>query len=69
MPNETVLTEKERTLIAVGASIAAGGLPCTAYSIKAAQAAGACNISVSLTVEAATAEQRTTNRQMEMAEK
>lgn len=35
------LTQKEQELVAVGASIAAGCRPCTAYHVRAARAAGA----------------------------
>ena len=35
------LTEKEQELVAIGASIAAGCRPCTAYHFRAARAAGA----------------------------
>jgi len=55
MPNDKVLTEKERVLIALGASVAAGCQPCTAHHVKAARAAGACDRSVSLAVETALA--------------
>jgi AhpD family alkylhydroperoxidase len=41
MPNQSVLTEKEQELIAVGASIAAGCQPCTTYHFRAARIAGA----------------------------
>ena len=36
-----LLTEKEQELVAVGASIAAGCRPCTAYHVRAARIAGA----------------------------
>ena len=55
MPNDDVLTLKERALIALGASVAAGCRPCTTYQVKAARAAGACNRSVSLAIETAVA--------------
>jgi AhpD family alkylhydroperoxidase len=55
VPNDNVLTEKERALIALGASVAAGCQPCTAHHVKAARAAGACDRSVSLAVETALA--------------
>jgi AhpD family alkylhydroperoxidase len=53
MPNDEVLTGKERALISIGASIAAGCQPCTAHHVKAARAAGACERSVALAVETA----------------
>ncbi len=55
MPNEIELTEKEQSLIAVGASVAAGCRPCTAYHVKAARSAGACDRSISLVIETAVA--------------
>jgi AhpD family alkylhydroperoxidase len=55
MSNDLVLTEKEWTLIAIGASVAAGCQPCTAHHIKAADAAGACKRSIQLAVETALA--------------
>lgn len=41
MPVNGALTQKEKELVAVGASIAAGCQPCTAYHFRAARAAGA----------------------------
>lgn len=55
MPDNTPLNEKEQSLIAVGASVAAGCRPCTAYHIKAAVAAGACGRGITLAVETALA--------------
>jgi AhpD family alkylhydroperoxidase len=55
MEIDNVLTGKERTLIALGASVAAGCQPCTAYHVEAARAAGACGRGMSLVVEAALA--------------
>jgi AhpD family alkylhydroperoxidase len=55
MSNDNVLSEKERSLIAVGASVAAGCQPCAAHLIKAADAAGACNRGISLAIETAIA--------------
>jgi AhpD family alkylhydroperoxidase len=55
MPNNNVLTEKERELIAVGASVAAGCQPCTTYHVKAANAAGACDRGIALAIETAIA--------------
>ncbi len=52
MPND-VFSEKERALIALTASVAAGCRPCTAYHIQSVRAAGACERSVRLAVEMA----------------
>ena len=41
MSTNGLLTEKEQELVAVGASIAAGCRPCTAYHVRAARVAGA----------------------------
>jgi AhpD family alkylhydroperoxidase len=41
MSTNGLLTQKEQELVAVGASIAAGCRPCTAYHVRAARAAGA----------------------------
>jgi AhpD family alkylhydroperoxidase len=38
---ETRRTEKEKELVAVGASVAAGCVPCTQYHVKAVRSAGA----------------------------
>jgi AhpD family alkylhydroperoxidase len=53
MPNEIELNHKEQSLIAVGASVAVGCQPCTAYHIKAARTAGACDRSIALAIETA----------------
>lgn len=53
MPNHHIFTEKEKALIALGASVAAGCQPCTEHHIKAARAAGACERGVWLAVETA----------------
>ncbi len=55
MEIDDVLPEKERALIALGASIGAGCQPCTAYHLRAARAAGACDRGLSLAVETALA--------------
>ncbi len=55
MPNEIDLNQKEQSLIAVGASVAAGCRPCTAYHVKAARGAGACDRSIGLAIETALA--------------
>lgn len=50
-----MLTEKEKELIAIGASVAAGCQPCTQYRVKTARTAGACDRSLTLAVETALA--------------
>jgi AhpD family alkylhydroperoxidase len=55
MPNEIELNQKEQSLIAIGVSVAAGCQPCTAYHVKAARTAGACDRSIALAVETALA--------------
>ena len=46
-----MLTEKEKEIIAIGASVAAGCRPCTEHHIKTARAAGVCDRSLTLAVE------------------
>lgn len=53
MPNGIELNQKEQSLIAIGASVAAGCQPCTAYHVKAARTAGACDRSIALAIETA----------------
>lgn len=53
MSNEIELNSKEESLIAIGASVAAGCQPCTSYHVKAARTAGACDRSIALAVETA----------------
>ena len=55
MEIDNVLPEKERALIALGASVGAGCQPCTAYHLEAARAAGACDRGISLVVDTALA--------------
>lgn len=55
MPNEIELNQMEQTLIALGASVAAGCQPCTLYHMKAARTAGACDKGIALAVETALA--------------
>ena len=50
---ESRLSGKEKELVAVGASVAAGGIPCTRYHVKAVQAAGATTDEVAGAVEVA----------------
>ena len=60
-----MLTEKEKELIAVGASVAAGCQPCTEYHVKTARTAGACDRSVTLAVETALAVRESATRTMD----
>ncbi|MBI5505222.1 MAG: carboxymuconolactone decarboxylase family protein [Deltaproteobacteria bacterium] len=50
---ETRLSEKEKELVAVAASVAAGCIPCTRYHVKAVQTAGATLDEVTGAVEVA----------------
>jgi AhpD family alkylhydroperoxidase len=52
MPND-VLSEKERELICLAASVGAGCRPCTAYHLKSARAADACGRGIFLAIETA----------------
>lgn len=54
MRNE-VLSEKERALISLAASVGSGCRPCTEHSVKAVRDAGACERGVRLAVETALA--------------
>lgn len=65
MPNHNVFTDKESALIAIGAAVAAGCQPCTAYLVKAARIAGACERGVSLAVETALAVRESATRIMD----
>jgi AhpD family alkylhydroperoxidase len=65
MQNDNPLSAKERSLIAVGASVASGCQPCTAYHMEAAGAEGACSRSISLAVEAALAGRHGATRAMD----
>ena len=60
-----MLTEKEKELIAIGASVAAGCRPCTEYHVKTARSAGACDRSLTLAVEAALAVRASATRTMD----
>ncbi len=51
--NQPTLSAKEKTLIAVGAAIAAGCRPCLERTIELARGAGACERSIRLAVETA----------------
>jgi AhpD family alkylhydroperoxidase len=53
MPNDNIVSDKERALISLAASVASGCRPCTAYHVKSARAAGACERSISLAVDTA----------------
>ncbi len=65
MPNEIELNQKEQSLIAVGASVAAGCRPCTAYHVKAARSAGACDRSIALAIETAVAGRKSATAAMD----
>jgi AhpD family alkylhydroperoxidase len=60
-----MLTEKEKELIAIGASVAAGCQPCTEYHVKAARSAGVCDRSLTLAVETALAVRQSATRTMD----
>lgn len=60
-----MLTEKEKALIAIGASVAAGCQPCTEHHVKNARAAGACDRSLTLAVETALAVRESATRSMD----
>jgi AhpD family alkylhydroperoxidase len=53
MENNEKLTRKEKGLISVGASVAAGCQPCTAFHIRAALEAGASEVEIRQSVEVA----------------
>lgn len=53
MPDQAWLSDRQRELIAVGASIAAGCRPCTAYHLKTAINAGAAPDEIRWAVDAA----------------
>lgn len=53
MQSDPVMTRQGKTLIALGASVAAGCQPCTEFQVKAAQEVGACDRGIQLAVEAA----------------
>lgn len=48
-----ILSDKERTLICLAASVASGCRPCTAYHLKSARAVGVCERSIRFAVETA----------------
>jgi AhpD family alkylhydroperoxidase len=50
---EARLSQKEKELVAVGASVAAGCVPCTQYHVRAVQAAGATTDEVTRAVNVA----------------
>ncbi len=53
MANQILLNEQEQELVAVGASIAAGCVPCTSFHLKAARIAGASPDEIAQAVELA----------------
>lgn len=57
---KTRLSEKEKELVAVGASVAAGCIPCTRYHVKAVQGAGATIDEIVRAVEVALSVKRGT---------
>jgi alkylhydroperoxidase/carboxymuconolactone decarboxylase family protein YurZ len=59
------LTEKEKALIGLSASVAAGCQPCTEHYVEAARAAGACERGVALAVETALAVRESATRAMD----
>jgi AhpD family alkylhydroperoxidase len=65
MANEIVFTEKEKALICVSASIAAGCRPCTEYHVNGARRAGACDRSIALAIETAVTVRENATRNME----
>ena len=54
-----MLSEKEKALVGIGSSVAAGCQPCTRFHIKAARAAGACERGVRLAIETGLAARET----------
>ncbi len=70
MPANGILTQKEKELVAVGASIAAGCQPCTAHHFRAARAAGATDIEIRQAVDDALCVRQSAAKVMaELAEK
>jgi AhpD family alkylhydroperoxidase len=53
MSTNGILTQKEKELVALGASIAAGCQPCTAHHFKAVREAGATEVDIRQAVDAA----------------
>ncbi len=64
MSNEPVLTAKEKSLISVSASVAAGCQPCTEHHVSAAHSAGACDRSITLAIETALGVRESATRSM-----
>ncbi len=65
MPADPITNQKGKTLIALGASVAAGCQPCTEFQVKAARAAGACDRGIQLAVETALAVRQAATRSMD----
>jgi AhpD family alkylhydroperoxidase len=63
--NDPVLPAQAKTLIALGASVAAGCQPCTEFQVKAARAAGACDRGIQVAVEAALGLRQAATRSMD----
>ena len=70
MSTDGILTQKEKELIGVGASIAAGCQPCTAHHFRAVRKAGATEAEIRQAVDAALCVRNSANKIMaELAEK
>ena len=65
MTNHRAFSDKERELIALSASVAAGCRPCTERHVAGAQSAGACVRGVALAVETALAVRQSATRAMD----
>jgi len=65
MSNDAVMTASGKTLIALGASVAAGCQPCTEFQVKAARETGACDRGIQLAVETALAVRHAATRSMD----
>ncbi len=59
-----MLSDKERELVSIGASIAAGCKPCTNFHLRAARIAGASNLEISRAVHNALAVRRHATEEM-----
>ena len=62
MSSEPVIDPKDKVLIALGASVAAGCQPCTEFQVKAARESGACEEGIQFAVEAALAVRQAATR-------
>ena len=59
------LNEKEKELISLAASVAAGCRPCTEYHVKATRKAGACERGLALAVETALEVRKSATQKMD----